>query len=139
MRAHNRNIALAQRVPRLSTIVEATAVFYGLTEIDLVAGPRQARIVRARRVAAVLMRELNASYSEIGEALGYTDHTTALKAVTEMTELAKTDETLRAELGAIREAAKRAMVSRKSSDIADRLHRLEFEVAALRNEIRRGK
>jgi hypothetical protein len=119
---------------RLGAIVEATAAFYGLTDVDVIGGAKSPRIVRARRVAALLLREIAAaSYSEIGKELGYADHSAVHQAVGEMKELAKTDEVLRADLEAIRQA----VAAPKPDPLKERLDRLELELASLRDEFRR--
>jgi chromosomal replication initiator protein len=67
------------RQPSLHEIVSVVAKYYGLAQKHLKSGCRKQSTVIARATATYLARELtDASYGEIGRALGGRDHTTMM-------------------------------------------------------------
>ena len=63
-------------------IIARVAVVFAVEPASLICGSRSARLVEARQAAAFALRfQLNASYSDIAQVLGYRDHSTALWAV----------------------------------------------------------
>ncbi len=79
----------------LPIIIEEVADAYGLTSADLTGPSRSRSVVRARKVAMGVARELtDASWVEIGRAFGDRDHSTAVQAVREVL----TNEVVQAEL-----------------------------------------
>jgi chromosomal replication initiator protein len=69
----------AERRLELSDIIRLVARYYGLSQKRLKSGSRKRSIVLARATIAYLARELtDASYEQIGRALGGRDHTTIM-------------------------------------------------------------
>lgn len=67
-------------------ILDAVAGYYGMSRGDLIGPRRWPRIIRARRVAMAIMREvLGMSYPEIGHAIGHRHHTTVIHALRGLT------------------------------------------------------
>lgn len=85
-------------------VVEKVAGYYDLRPEDLTGPKRDKEIVVPRQIAMHIMRhELNLSFPKIAGALGGRDHTTAIHSVSKIDRQLETDETLRAEVGALRE------------------------------------
>lgn len=63
-------------------IIARAAVAFGIESGSLVAGGRAPLLVQARQAAAYVMRQqYEQSFTTIGRALGYADHSTAISAV----------------------------------------------------------
>lgn len=81
-------------------IIGLVASYFGKTLDDLVGPRRLASVVRARHVAAYLMRTHTAlPLAEIGARLGKRDHTTILHAVRTVRAQVHYDQLLRAQVG----------------------------------------
>ncbi|NDJ77087.1 MAG: chromosomal replication initiator protein DnaA, partial [Chloroflexi bacterium] len=89
---------------KLEDILEATATYHQLSLDDLVSRRRTKEVVRARHIAIYLAREAtDASLPKIGEALGGRKHSTVLHGYNKIADGVETDETLRQEVGKIRQ------------------------------------
>ncbi len=88
----------------IDQIVEAVAQFYNLETQDLLGRRRSKEIVIARQMAMYLAREeTNASFPQIGRALGGRDHTTVLHGYEKIHAQVEEDDHLRREVLAIKE------------------------------------
>ena len=87
-----------------AVILQAVAAFYRLTTEELTSPSRARRVARPRQVAMFLMREeLDLSLSQIGQACGGRDHTTALHACERVASLTDEQDAFRREVQTIRE------------------------------------
>jgi hypothetical protein len=83
--------------PSLRCIIQATALFYGLREAELLAPCRQMWAVRPRHVAMYLCRHITArSWGQIGRAIGGRDHTSVMHGYRKIEWQLKRDDKLRA-------------------------------------------
>lgn len=65
----------------IEEIIEQTARFFGVAELDVHSPTRMRRPTEARHVAMYLARELTEhSFPEIGDAIGQRDHSTVIRA-----------------------------------------------------------
>ncbi len=86
-------------------IIQAVASQYGIPVERLLSRERSREVALPRQVAMYLMREeTGASLPQIGEALGGRDHTTVMYGCEKITDLLETDDGLRRQVFAIREA-----------------------------------
>jgi chromosomal replication initiator protein len=101
------NIAASK--PRLKPlspklIIEKVASYYDLRPEDITGPKRDKEIVVPRQVAMYLMRgEMSLSFPKIALSCGGRDHTTAMHSVNKIEKQLEANETLRAEIAAIRE------------------------------------
>jgi len=80
-------------------IISAVAEFYGLTEKDIIIPSRKKEIVRPRQIAMYLLRkELNNSFSFIGERFGGKDHTTVIHSCEKINNQLQKDKNLEEEI-----------------------------------------
>lgn len=84
-------------------IVAVTAAYYDLSVKDLRGRSRRRRLVKARNVAAFLLREDEHTYPEIADLLGWAHHTSAMSAVDHVHQLKEQDLILRHDLETIRQ------------------------------------
>lgn len=76
----------------IKEIIELTARFFGVAALDITGMTRMRRPSEARHAAMYFARDLlNASYREIGEAMGGRDHTTAMNGVQVTTNRVETE------------------------------------------------
>ncbi|MEK7144091.1 MAG: chromosomal replication initiator protein DnaA, partial [Patescibacteria group bacterium] len=62
-----------------SQVIKAVAVFFEISQDDIMSRSRKKGVVEPRQISAFLLRDiLKISYPEIGEKLGKRDHTTAI-------------------------------------------------------------
>lgn len=93
-----------KRRANMRDILEATASYHQLSLDDLLGKRRTKEVVRARHIAMYLAREeTEASFPQIGEALGGRNHSTVLHGYQKIASELSADETLRQELSRIRE------------------------------------
>jgi chromosomal replication initiator protein len=86
-------------------ILEAVAGHYNLSLDQLSSRDRSRQVALPRQVAMYLIREeTRASLPQIGSALGGRDHTTVMYGCEKIADLLETDDTLRRQVMAIREA-----------------------------------
>ena len=80
-------------------IISAVAEFYDLTEKDIIIPSRKKEIVRPRQIAMYLLRkELNNSFSFIGERFGGKDHTTVIHSCEKINNQLQKDKNLEEEI-----------------------------------------
>jgi chromosomal replication initiator protein len=85
-------------------IIERVAALYNLEPDELTGPKRDKPIVHPRQIAMYLMREeLSLSYPRIGAEFGGRDHTTAMHAVSKITQGLELDDSLRHEVNLARE------------------------------------
>jgi chromosomal replication initiator protein len=102
--------SLADMLPRGGAltperIIQAVAAQYGITVDRLLSRDRSREVALPRQVAMYLLREETAaSLPQIGEVLGGRDHTTVMYGCEKITDLLETDDGLRRQVFAIREA-----------------------------------
>ena len=88
----------------LEDIIDAVAVFYGLSHEEMTGRSRAQRVSMPRQVAMYIMREeTSASLPDIGGALGGRDHTTIIHGVEKIHSQVEIDDKLRKEILQIRE------------------------------------
>lgn len=76
-----------RRAPKIDTIKDVVAKFYGVTKADLDAASRRRNLAQPRQVAMYFCRELtNCSYPLIGFNFGKRDHTTVIYACRKVVE-----------------------------------------------------
>ena len=86
-------------------IIAAVAEQFGVDEDRLLSTDRTRQVALPRQVAMFLIREgTDASLPKIGEVLGGRDHTTVMYGLDKIASLLETDEGLRRQVAAIREA-----------------------------------
>jgi chromosomal replication initiator protein len=86
-------------------IIAAVAEHFGVDEDRLLSTDRTRQVALPRQVAMFLIREgTDASLPKIGEVLGGRDHTTVMYGLDKIASLLETDEGLRRQVAAIREA-----------------------------------
>ena len=89
----------------LSEIIDTVAEHYGITQDELIGPSRQKEFVLPRQIVMYLAREeTNASFPEIGQALGGRDHTTVLHGNQKMSREVETKSSLRRDLVSIRQS-----------------------------------
>jgi chromosomal replication initiator protein len=92
-----------RRTTNVAQVLEATATYHQLSLDDLLSKRRTKDVVRARQIAMYLAREeTDASYPQIGSALGGRNHSTVLYGYQKIARTVETDEALRREIGDIR-------------------------------------
>jgi len=80
-------------------IISTVAEFYGLTEKDIIIPSRKKEIVKPRQIAMYLLRrELNSSFSFIGERFGGKDHTTVIHSCEKINSQLQKDKNLEEEI-----------------------------------------
>ncbi len=80
-------------------IISTVAEFYGLTEKDIIVPSRKKEIVKPRQIAMYLLRrELNNSFSFIGERFGGKDHTTVIHSYEKINNQLQKDKNLKEEI-----------------------------------------
>jgi chromosomal replication initiator protein len=85
-------------------VIQAVAEFYQVSVDDLTGRKRSHDIARPRQIAMYLAREeTQASFPEIGQALGGRDHTTVIYGVEKIKGQIQEDSTLRREIISIQE------------------------------------
>ena len=81
---------VSQKKPRrisAQNIIDATAEMFGFTEEELKGKSRRRPLVTARQISMYVCRELtDLSYPQIGQEFGGRDHTTAIHAVSKVTD-----------------------------------------------------
>jgi chromosomal replication initiator protein len=86
-------------------ILDAVAGHFNLSRDQLSSRDRSRQVALPRQVAMYLIRqETQASLPQIGSALGGRDHTTVMYGCEKIADLLETDDTLRRQVMAIREA-----------------------------------
>ncbi len=108
-------VALAEQVVNRSTpqphrhavdlndVLEATATYHQLSLDELMSKRRTKDVVRARQIAMYLARELTeASFPQIGAAMGGRNHTTVLHGYQKIAETLGSDQTLQHDLSDLR-------------------------------------
>ncbi|MBI2451106.1 MAG: chromosomal replication initiator protein DnaA [Parcubacteria group bacterium] len=104
IRILNEVIKTPKKIFNIKQIIKTVANFYDIEEKDLIAKNRQKEIVKPRQVAMYLLREdLKSSFPYIGKKFGNRDHTTVIYACEKINDLIKTNETIKQEIGIIRE------------------------------------
>jgi chromosomal replication initiator protein len=102
--------SLADLVPQAGAIssdqiIHAVAQHYGIERERLLARDRSRQVALPRQVAMYLLREeTESSLPEIGDILGGRDHTTVMYGCDKINDLIETDDGLRRQVKAIREA-----------------------------------
>jgi chromosomal replication initiator protein len=92
-----------RRTMNVAQVLEATATYHQLSLDDLLSKRRTKDVVRARQIAMYLAREeTDASYPQIGAALGGRNHSTVLYGYQKIARTVESDEALRHEIGDIR-------------------------------------
>ena len=93
------------RQPQFREIIAAVARHFGLSQKDLKSQSRKQSIVTARAVAIFLARELSdASYEQIGRALGGRDHTTIIHSYRKIERARLQDPTIQEAIGQVTRA-----------------------------------
>lgn len=118
-------------------VLAAAAAHFNISTQDILNDSRHARLVRVRRVAAYVLRQLNASYSDIGLALNR-DHTTIIHAVRAVAELiAGGDQDMLRDVWAVRASLEETKMPPPSSlevQIQARFEALAIELRELRQQ-----
>jgi chromosomal replication initiator protein len=92
-----------RRITNLEQILKAAASYHQLSMDDLLSKRRTKEVVRARQIAMYLAREeTDASYPQIGAAMGGRNHTTVLHGYQKIAGEVKADDSLRHEVETIR-------------------------------------
>jgi chromosomal replication initiator protein len=92
-----------RRTTNVAQVLEATATYHQLSLDDLLSKRRTKDVAHARQIAMYLAREeTDASYPQIGAALGGRNHSTVLYGYQKIAKTVETDEALRREIGDIR-------------------------------------
>lgn len=95
----------AKRVPTTEMVIKATAAYFALSPDSLLGKRRDKSTALARQVAMYLLREeLNASWTEIGRALGGRDHSTVVHGHEKIALEIEASSALRREILEIRES-----------------------------------
>ncbi len=88
----------------IKNIIEAVKDFYNLNEELLISSSRKKEVVQPRQIAMFLAREeTKSSYPTIGQEMGGRDHTTAIHAYSKIKAEVERDESLKQEIGLIRQ------------------------------------
>ena len=96
----------ASAIAPTKCIILACAAHYGIKPLDIISVRRTADVVLPRQVGMYLTRECTKrSWHEIGKSFGGRDHTTILYGWRKISRLIESDEGLRADIEAIRQAA----------------------------------
>lgn len=86
-----------------ATVVDVVARAFNLTVDRMLSPDRSRDVALPRQIAMFLMREINLSLPQIGQALGGRDHTTVMYACSKVADLLERDDRLRRQVVQIRQ------------------------------------
>jgi hypothetical protein len=99
------SVSLASAYRRIDKIIEASAAHFQVSFGDIIGSRRTAGACMPRHIAMYLAKTLTVrSLPEIGRRIGNRDHTTILHGIRKIEALLLTDDALRADVEAIKEA-----------------------------------